>query len=124
MQAAYESYTENDDPNAALGKYRTALEKLLEEIAQYAKDHHPEGNSRKLTVGSPQSVRTFLEHTEFLESKEVKMLANFYGWISGTGSHEWSWKTTRASTDFVMVLLPAWIRLYSERYKEYQKKYS
>ncbi|MHA1423916.1 MAG: hypothetical protein ACTSWA_12765 [Candidatus Thorarchaeota archaeon] len=124
IREAYKDYTINSDPNGALGKYRTALEKLLAEFAQYAQEKHPDSSRYSLDISKPYSVRNFLKDIGFLHEKEHEMIKGFYGWISSHGSHEFSWETSDASVDFVMVILPAWIRVFSERYKEFRVKYS
>jgi len=123
IRAAYKDYTINNDPNGALGKYRTALEKLLVEFAQYAQEKHPGSSSHSLNTSRPGSIRNFLKNIGFFHENEHKMIESFYGWTSSIGSHEFSWETSDASVDFVMVILPAWIRMLSERFKIFRLKY-
>jgi hypothetical protein len=123
IKEAYDDYTINGNPNGTLGKYRTALEKLLIEFAEYAQIKHPTGPSTSLDTTRPYSVRNFLKVIGFLHESEFEMIKGFYGWVSDTGSHEFAWETSEASVEFVMVMLPAWIRMFSERYDDFRKKY-
>lgn len=123
VREAYNSYTVKSDPKGALDRYRTVLEQLLKHIAQYAKTHHPNAATININFDAPWSVRNGLKELDFLHENEKGMVDNFYGWISDTSTHQWSWLASPLSAEFVMVLFPAWIAQFSERFAKYKEMY-